>query len=123
MNAGGAHGMTTLFFRNRYLLVLSILVILVGGLSAIISLPRLEDPRIVNRYPIVITAVPGASAERVETLVTEVLEEALQEVEAIKDIESSSRAGVSIISVELNDSVTAAENQAIFSEIRDQIVR
>lgn len=121
VNAGGAYGVTTLFFRNRYLLVLSIVVILVGGLSAIVSLPRLEDPRIVNRNPIVITAVPGASAEHVETLVTEVLEEALQEVEAIKDIESSSLAGVSIISVELNDSVTAAENQEIFSEIRDQI--
>lgn len=121
MNAGSAQGMTTLFFRNRYLLVLSILVILVGGLSAIVSLPRLEDPRIVNRNPIIITAVPGASAERVETLVTEILEEALQEVEAIKDIESSSRAGVSIISVELDDSVMASQNQEIFSEIRDQI--
>lgn len=113
--------MTTLFYRNRYLLVLSIVIILVGGLSAILALPRLEDPRIVNRNPIVITAVPGASAERVETLVTEVLEEALQEVAAIKDMESSSRAGVSIIAVELDDSVMAGENREVFSEIRDQI--
>ncbi len=120
-NATNALGLTTLFFRNRYLLALSIIVILVGGLSAIVSLPRLEDPRIVNRNPIIITAVPGASAERVETLVTEVLEKALKEVAAIKDIESNSLAGVSIIAVELQDSVTAAENQQIFSEIRDKI--
>ncbi len=59
MNAGGTYGMTTLFFRNRHLLVLSIMVILVGGLLAIVSLPRLEDPRIVNRFPIVITTVPA----------------------------------------------------------------
>ncbi|RMB02012.1 efflux RND transporter permease subunit [Eilatimonas milleporae] len=111
----------SLFFRNRHLLVLTILVILVSGLSAIVSLPRLEDPRIVNRNPLIITPMPGASAERVETLVTEVLEEALQEVDAIKDVESTSSAGVSVIVVELEDAVTAAQNAAIFSEIRDKI--
>jgi len=121
MNTIAPHSVATLFFRNRYLLVLSIVVILVGGLSAVVSLPRLEDPRITNRNPLIITAVPGASAERVETLVTEVLEEALQEVGAIEDIESTSRAGVSIIAIELKAEVTAAENKAIFSEIRDQI--
>ena len=121
MSGGPADGITTLFFRNRHLLVLAIAVILVAGFSAISSLPRLEDPRIVNRNPIIITAVPGASAERVETLVTEVLEEALQEIKTIKDIESTSRAGVSIVSVELNDDITADENQEIFSEVRDQI--
>ena len=121
MNTTAPQSVTTLFFRNRYLLVMSIVVILVGGLSAVFSLPRLEDPRIANRYPIIITSVPGASAERVETLVTEVLEEALQEVAAIEDIESTSRAGVSIIAIELKPEVTADENKAIFSEIRDQI--
>lgn len=121
MTTDPARGPATLLFRNRHLLVLSILVILVAGLSAVFSLPRLEDPRIVNRNPIILTAVPGASAERVETLVTEVLEESLQEVAAIKDIESTSRAGISIISVELNDTVTAAENTEIFAEIRDEI--
>ena len=120
-HGGDANGLSTLFFRNRHLLVLAIAVILVAGFSAISSLPRLEDPRIVNRNPIIITAVPGASAERVETLVTEVLEEALQEIKTIKDIESTSRAGVSIISVELNDDISADENQEIFSEVRDQI--
>ena len=121
MNTTAPQSVTTLFFRNRYLLVLSIVVILVGGLSAVFSLPRLEDPRIANRFPVIITSVPGASAERVETLVTEVLEEALQEVAAIEDIESTSRAGVSIIAIELKPEVTADENKAIFSEIRDQI--
>lgn len=121
MSDQGTRDFTTLFFRNRHLLVLSIVVILIAGISTIFSLPRLEDPRIVNRNPVIITAVPGASAERVETLVTEVLEESLQEVKAIKDIESTSQAGVSIISVELKDGVTATENQEIFSEIRDKI--
>ncbi|WP_108812106.1 efflux RND transporter permease subunit [Sphingorhabdus sp. Alg231-15] len=111
----------SLFLRNRHLLVLGILLILVSGLSSIFALPRLEDPRIVNRNPIIITPVPGASAERVETLVTKVLEDSLREIETIKDIESTSSAGVSVIAVELADSVTGSENQEIFSEIRDEI--
>ena len=109
------------FLRNRQLLVLSILVILVGGVSSLVSLPRLEDPRIVNRNPMIITQVPGASAQRVETLVTEPLERSLQEISAIKDIESTSTAGVSIVTVELKAEVNGTENKEIFAEIRDKV--
>lgn len=107
--------------RNKYLLVLSIVVILVAGVSAIVSLPRLEDPRITNRNPLIITPVPGVSAERVENLVTEKIEEELQEISEIKDIESSSKAGVSIVGIELKDGVTTDTNEEIFSKIRDKL--
>ncbi|MBB6429168.1 efflux RND transporter permease subunit [Algisphaera agarilytica] len=116
-----ARGIATLFFRNRYLLWLSIAVIGVAGLSAILNLPRLEDPRIVNRGPLIVTAVPGANAERVEALVTEVLEEALDEIETIKHISSTSRAGVSVVSIELADDVHAGNNEQIFAEVRDKV--
>lgn len=111
----------TLFFRNRHLLWLAIAVILVGGITSATSLPRLEDPRIVNRGPMVITAVPGASAERVESLVTDVLENALDEVDAIKHIESTSRSGISIVWVELKEEVDADASVEAFSRIRDKV--
>ncbi|MCG8403773.1 MAG: efflux RND transporter permease subunit [Phycisphaerales bacterium] len=114
-------GFETLFFRNRHLLWLSVVVIFVVGVSAVVSLPRLEDPRITHRDPIVITSVPGASAERVESLVTEVLEEALDEIDEIKDLDSTSRAGVSIISIELDPDVTSRNNEQLFAEIRDKV--
>ncbi|MEM9598058.1 MAG: hypothetical protein AAGD06_27590, partial [Acidobacteriota bacterium] len=47
----------TLFFRNGHLLTLTILVVLVAGASAFSSLPRLEDPRITNRNPLIVTPV------------------------------------------------------------------
>ena len=109
----------TLFLKNKYLLVLAVLVIFVAGLSALVSMPRLEDPRIVNRNPLIVTLVPGASAERVEALVTEKLEERLQEVPEIQEMRSTSRAGVSIIAVELADRVY--ESQKVFSLIRDKL--
>ena len=111
----------TIFLRNRYLLIITIIVILVGGLSALRSLPRLEDPVITNRSPLVITAFPGASADRVEALVSEPLERTLQEIPEIKHLETTSRAGTSIAAIELQDAVTAETSDTIFAEIRDRI--
>jgi len=111
----------SLFFDNRHLLFVAITIIAVAGLSAFITIARLEDPRITNRNPIVLTPVPGASADRVESLVTEKLEQALQEIPEIKNIESTSRSGISVLAIELQDDVTAGENDRIFSEIRDQL--
>ena len=68
-----------------------------------------------------IAAYPGASPERVESLVTEKLEQALQEVPEIKKLESSSRAGIATISIELVDRIEPGENEAVFSKIRDKI--
>ena len=114
-------GFATLLLSNRHLLWLSILVILVGGVSAALTTPRLEDPRITNRNLLIVTQFPGASAERVEALVTDVIEKALDEIAAIKDITSSSRAGVSTISVEFDPLITEADNDALFAEVRDKV--
>jgi len=111
----------TLFLRNRHLLVLTIVVALAAGIFGVNSIQRFEDPRIVNRNPIIITAFPGASAERVETLVTEKLENELAEVSAIKDMTSTSLSGVSIVVIELLESTDKYTYQEIFAEIRDKI--
>lgn len=110
-----------LFFRNGHLLLLTILVILIAGYSALSSLPILEDPRITHRNPVVLTSVPGAPAERVEALVTEPIEVALREVAEVKEIRSNSREGLSFIAIELEDQVTSATNQEVFSRLRDKI--
>lgn len=112
----------TLYLRNRHLLVLTIVVSLAAGLFGIFSLNRFEDPRIINRYPLIITPFPGASAERVETLITEKLEDELAEVSEIKKMTSTSLSGVSIIVLELADSIDSFTFQeVVFAEIRDRI--
>ncbi|MEM7611451.1 MAG: efflux RND transporter permease subunit, partial [Pseudomonadota bacterium] len=114
-------GLAERMHANRYLLWLSIIIVLMAGYSSLVNLPRIEDPRITNRYPNVITVLPGASAERVEALVTEKLEESLEELSEIKNIESSSRNGISVLSIELVDSVGPNDNEQVFSKIRDRI--
>ena len=114
-------GWRDLFFRNAHLLVLALLVIVMAGASALNNLPRIEDPRITTRNALIITSFPGASAERVEALVTKPLEEELREVEDIKEIIATSRANISVISIELRDSITRATNQEAFSRVRDKL--
>ncbi|MEO0986713.1 MAG: efflux RND transporter permease subunit [Cyanobacteria bacterium J06639_14] len=107
------------FFTNIRLLILAIILILGWGLSAYQSLPRQEDPELVARTAVVTTVFPGASAERVEALVTTVLEEELAEIEEIETLSSTSRVGFSSVVVELLDSVTNA--QPIWSKVRDEM--
>ena len=119
--AAKAQPFSTLFLRNRHLLTLTIVILLVAGASALATLPRIEDPRITNRNPVIVTLLPGASAKRVESRVTEKLEERLREVSEIKEIESVSRAGVSLISLELEDRIGRGANEMVFSKIRDKL--
>lgn len=111
--------MSSLFYDNRRLLALTISLILVAGLSSYYLLPRMEDPVLTQRAAIINTVFPGASAERVEALVTEKLEEELQEIEEIKEMRSSSRSGISTITIELKDAVYEVAD--VWSRVRDKI--
>ncbi len=112
---------SNLFFRNRRLTTLTIGLILVAGLSAISSLPRQEDPSLTHRFDAVNTAFPGASAERVEALVTEKIEAALSEIDEIKRLRSTSRTGMSTVGIEFEDSVPKENVENLWSQIRDKM--
>ncbi|MDJ0739184.1 MAG: efflux RND transporter permease subunit [Gammaproteobacteria bacterium] len=112
---------TTLFTRNPHLLILTIVMILVAGASALLTLPRIEDPRITTRNATIITPYPGATAERVEALVSKKIEDRLRELAEIKTIESTSRNGISVVNIELQDWVGADDNEQIFSQVRDRL--
>ena len=113
--------LSTALYDNPYLLVLVTVLIAVAGLSAFLTVPRLEDPIITQRNAIIIVPAPGASAARVEALITEKIETELQEIEAIKEIESTSSAGIATLSLELVDQVDASTNEQVFAEIRDKL--
>lgn len=105
--------------ENGRLASLVIALLIVAGLGAISSLPRMEDPSITNRFASVVTHYPGASAERVEALVTEVLENQLRRLEELKLVQSTSRPGISVIQLELKDRIT--DTDPVWSRARDLI--
>jgi multidrug efflux pump subunit AcrB len=97
----------SLFYRLPRLTVLSMLIMLIGGLGAMFTLGRQEDPTLIERFGTVVAFMPGADAERMEALVTEPLESALMELPEVNELRSSSRAGVTQISLEMCATISA----------------
>ena len=104
-------------FNHGRVQALLVALLIVSGLAAISSLPRSEDPRITNRVAIVTTALPGASAERVEVQISEKIEQKLKSQAEIKTLSSISRPGLSVITIELKDEVTNVK--PVWSRMRD----
>lgn len=104
---------------NTRLMILAVAFLIVSGLSAFQTLPRAEDPIIANRNATITAVYPGASATRVESLVTEVIENKLRQIDEINLITSTSRLGIAVIGVELNESIT--DSDPIWSKVRDKL--
>jgi multidrug efflux pump subunit AcrB len=111
--------MLNLFYRNRQLLILTLVLVIVWGLSAFLTLPRMEDPEITQRFARITTFLPGATPERVETLVTEKLEDRLFELEEIDSITSTSGTGVSVIAVELKEAIRDVD--PVWAKVRSKV--
>ncbi|MEM6681047.1 MAG: efflux RND transporter permease subunit [Pseudomonadota bacterium] len=109
----------TPFLTRPRLTALVITLSMVLGLAAILTLPRQEDPMPQERYATVQTFLPGASAKRIESLLTEPIEDAVSEVPEVRKINSFSRVGVSVLAVELDDTVYKTEE--IWSIVRNKI--
>lgn len=100
----------TRFFVDRWQFTAILFLLLIAlGIGAIISIPKSEDP--IVEFPGVAIAVvlPGADAEQMERLVAIPIEDALNEIEDIQDINSSSRAGLAVVSVEFEWGADPAE--------------
>jgi multidrug efflux pump subunit AcrB len=117
----GPKGLGDLFYRLPRLTFLAVGFIALMGIAAFVNLARQEDPTMTERYGDVLTYMPGASALRMETLVTEKVENALREVPEIKTLRSTTRAGFSFIDVELYDSVSKDQVDLVWSEARDKL--
>lgn len=118
---GSAAGVAVALLRNRHLLILVVILVVLAGLAAWGNLPRIEDPRITSRFAFIATPYPGAGAARVEALVTKPLEDAVRKVAEVKLIDSTSSGDISVLGVELEDAVSAATNERIFAELRDKL--
>ena len=59
---------------NGKLVNFAVLILIVGGLFAYMSMSKLEDPAIKVKQAVIVTTYPGASAHQVELEVTDPLE-------------------------------------------------
>ena len=109
--------------EKRLISAVATLLILVAGYFAYTALPRFEDPEFVIRQAQIITPYPGASAEEVAEEVTEVVENALQQLPGLEEVRSVSSPGLSTVTVEFTIAATPGytELDQTFAKMRAKI--
>jgi multidrug efflux pump subunit AcrB len=105
--------------QNNRVTLVALLVILASGISAYYSMPRAEDPGFTVRVAQVITYLPGASPQRVEELISDRLEEAIQEMPELDVVESTSKTGVSVVAVNIQEQYD--EMRPIWDSLRRKV--
>lgn len=96
-------------------------LLIAGGILSYLQLGQLEDPEFTVKTASITTSYPGASPKEVELEVTDLIETKLQEMEEIKNIYSLSRAGQSIIKVDIKDTYWADRLPQVWDILRKKI--
>jgi len=116
---------TDIFIKHPVLAIVVNLVIVLVGWRALNQLPVQQYPKIESSSVVITTVYTGASAETVRGFLTTPIEKAVSAVSGVDYIDSTSRAGISIINVRLklnHDSTAAlAEITARLQQVRAEI--
>jgi multidrug efflux pump subunit AcrB len=105
----------TRFFVDRWQFTATLFCLLIAlGIGAIVSIPKSEDPIVEFPGASVAVVLPGADAEQMERLVAIPIEDALNVIEDIREIRSSSSAGLAVVSIEFEWGVDAQEKYGEF---------
>jgi len=116
---------TDVFIKHPVLALVVNLVIVLVGLRALSGLPVQQYPQIESSSVLITTVYTGASAETVRGFLTTPIERAVSAISGVDHLESTSRAGVSTITIhlKLNHSSTAAlaEVTARLQQVRSEL--
>ena len=104
--------------KNYQFTLIIFLMIVVVGISTVLTMPRAEDPEMnAPQYPIIVV-YPGTSPEDLEEMVVKPIEKKLFELEDIKRINTTISDGVVIMAVYCKYSVDVDEK---YSELVREI--
>ncbi len=111
-------GLSSWAIHNKTTIYVLIFVILMMGISAYYSMPRESFPEIKETKIYVSSIYPGNTAEDIEKLITDPLEDQLKTVSNVVEITSTSQEDVSMIVVEFDENITV--DQAL-QKVKDEI--
>ena len=112
---------TAFALKNSRTVIFSVLLMVLFGFILMLKQPRLEDPSIVIREALITTKFPGMSPERVERLITRVIEEQARTMSELDDVWSTSKRGESIVHVDVADEVPAEDLPATWKKLRNKL--
>ena len=116
---------TDVFIRHPVIAIVVNLVIILVGWRALSTLPVQQYPQIESSSVVITTVYYGASAETVRGFLTTPIERAVSAIGGVDHVESTSRAGISTVTVflKLNHNSTAAlsEVNARLQQVRSEL--
>jgi len=89
------------FTEQRHISWVLLVGVILWGVYGYLKMPKRKDPEVPVRVAVALAPWPGASAEKVEDLVSRRLEAKMAENAKVKKVESISRTGLSVVYVEL----------------------
>lgn len=92
----------TFFIDKHHFTALLTGVLVLAGIFAVLAIPKESSPEVQIPIGVITTALPGASAEDVESLITDKIEDRVIGVENVSKVTSSSGDGISSITVEFS---------------------
>ena len=96
-------GLSSWAISNKTTMYVAIFLILVLGISAYFNMPREDFPEIKETKIYISTLYPGNTAEDIEKLITDPLEDQLKGLSGVVEITSTSQEDYSMIIVEFDD--------------------
>ena len=106
------------FTRKATISYLLMITLIIGGLYSLTTIKKESAPEIQVPVAVITTVLPGASSEDVENLVTNEIEQAVQSIENIDNITSTSRSGVSSVVVEFD---ARADLDKSIQDVKDEV--
>ena len=107
--------------RKSLITWVMMVLFLVVGWSSYQQLSRLEDPEFTIKDAVITTPYPGASAAEVEEEVSNVIEQAAQQMGQIKRVESRSSRGLSWVKVSMQDKFDKNSLPQVWDELRRKV--
>ncbi|MBI9103102.1 MAG: efflux RND transporter permease subunit [Spirochaetales bacterium] len=102
--------------------ILMITILILGGLS-LQRLPREQFSEVPFFWVNIIVPYPGASAEDIEKSVTIPIEDEMQGIEDLKQIQSVTSEGLSVVRVEFDDGISNDKFDSLFQEAQTRFSR
>ncbi len=113
--------LSALAVRERAVTLFFILLSVIAGLYAFLSLGRAEDPAFTVRVMVVSAVWPGATTEQMQSQVVDRLERRIQEVQNLYRIETTIRPGRADLQVEFHDHTPSEMVPQLFYEVRKRM--
>src|SRR3990167_1822225 len=85
--------------KNRVMVIIASLVLVVGGVNAMLRLPIDAVPDVTNVQVQILTSSPALGPEEVEKFVTTPVEQAMSGLPNIVEVRSTSKFGLSAVTV------------------------